>query len=121
MLEIYQYQGFMEEPVLGRRSGALSDGKKNEVVNFPILAAESSVMRLAEHRIMEEFPFDFAGPGTGMIHQCHDSITVEVPDAGEKQLEEWKNLVQECMTWSIPGWSVTMTAEADIGQTLKDV
>ena len=35
-------QGYIEEPVMGRRSGGLSDGKKNEVVNFPILAAESS-------------------------------------------------------------------------------
>jgi uracil-DNA glycosylase len=121
MLEEYRKKEFMEEPVLGRRSGLLSDGKKNEVVNFPILAAESSVMRLAEHRIMEAFPFGFAGPGTGMIHQCHDSITVEVPDAGEKQLEEWKNLVQDCMTWTIPGWHVTMTSEAAIGRTLKEV
>ena len=121
MQDFYRRQSFMEEPVLGRRSGLLSDGKKNEVVNFPILAAESSVMRLAEHRIMEAFPFGFAGPGTGMIHQCHDSITVEVPDAGEKQLEEWKNLVEDCLTWTIPGWSVTMTAEAAIGKTLKEV
>lgn len=121
MLDEYRNHEFMEEPVLGRRSGLLSDGKKNEVVNFPILAAEASVMRLAEHRIMEAFPFGFAGSGTGMIHQCHDSITIEVPDAGEKQLERWKSLVQECMTWTIPGWHVTMTAEAAIGRTLKEV
>ena len=121
MLQIHNNQGYMEEPVLFCRSGSLSDGKKNEVVNFPILAAESSIMRLAEHRIMEAFPFDFAGPGTGMIHQCHDSIAVEVPDAGEKQLEEWKQLVQDCLTLTIPGWDVTMTSEADLGQTLKEV
>ena len=70
---------------------------------------------------MDAFPFGFAGPGTGMIHQCHDSIAVEVPDAGEAQLNRWKNLLKECMTVTIPGWHVTMTAEADIGKTLKDV
>ena len=121
MLKLHNTQGYMEEPVLSRRSGSLSDGKKNEVVNFPILAAEASIMRLAEHRIMEAFPFNFAGPGTGLIHQCHDSIAVEVPDAGEKQLEEWKHLVQDCLTLTIPRWEVTMTSEADLGQTLKEV
>ena len=121
MLTIYRYQNYMEEPVLGRRSGGLSDGKKNEVVNFPILAAESSLMRLAEQAVIEAFPFQFDGPGTGMIHQCHDSICVEVPDAGEEQLEEWRCIVEECMTIKVPGWEVDLTSEADIGRTLKDV
>ena len=135
MLGQYNQQGFMEEPVFGRRSGPLSDGKKNEVVNFPILAAESSIMRLAEQAVIGEFPFDFAGKGTGMIHQCHDSIAVEIPlpenlppdwkpVKGEpipKALEDARRMVEDCMTVTIPGWSVTMTAEAEIGRSLKDI
>ena len=135
MLGQYSRQSFMEEPVFGRRSGPLSDGKKNEVVNFPILAAESSVMRLAEQAIIGEFPFDFAGPGTGMIHQCHDSIAVEIPlpdglppdwapVKGEPlpaELEEARRRVEECMTVTIPGWDVKMTAEAEVGRSLKDI
>ena len=135
MLDIFAAQGYIEEPVMGRRSGGLSDGKKNEVVNFPILAAESSLMRIAEIRIRDAFPFEFAGPGSGMIHQCHDSIAVEVPlppgcdplwnpKRGEPlppTLERWKNLVEECMTVRVPGWDVVLTAEADVGRTLKDV
>ena len=135
MLSKYSQQGFMEEPVFGRRSGPLSDGKKNEVVNFPILAAESSIMRLAEQAIIDEFAFDFAGKGTGMIHQCHDSIAVEVPlpdhlppdwkpVEGEPlppELEAARKRVEECMTVTIPGWEVTMTAEAEVGRSLKDI
>ena len=135
MLGQYSRQSFMEEPVFGRRSGPLSDGKKNEVVNFPILAAESSVMRFAEQAIIGEFPFDFAGPGTGMIHQCHDSIAVEIPlpdglppdwapVKGEPlpaELEEARRRVEECMTVTIPGWDVKMTAEAEVGRSLKDI
>jgi DNA polymerase I-like protein with 3'-5' exonuclease and polymerase domains len=135
MLVDYSNQGFMEEPVFGRRSGPLSDGKKNEVVNFPILAAESSIMRLAEQAIIDAFPFNFAGQGTGMIHQCHDSIAVEIPLPenlspdwkpvnGEPlplELEEARQLVEECMTVTIPGWDVTMTAEAEVGRSLKDI
>jgi uracil-DNA glycosylase len=135
MLGQYSQQSFMEEPVFGRRSGPLSDGKKNEVVNFPILAAESSIMRLAEQAVIGEFPFNFAGTGTGMIHQCHDSIAVEIPlpeglppdwkpVEGEPlpaELEEARRRVEECMTVTIPGWDVKMTAEAEVGRSLKDI
>jgi hypothetical protein len=135
MLRVYAAQGHMFEPVFGRRSGPLSDGKKNEVVNFPILAAESSVMRLAEQEIINAFPFDFAGKGTGMIHQCHDSIGVEMPlpdglpadwqpipgEALPPKIEAVRRIVEECMTVNIPGWEVSMTAEADVGRSLKDI
>ena len=135
MVSAYEQQNFLEEPVLLRRSGNLSDGKLNEVVNFPVLAAESSIMRLAEHAVMEAFPFNFEGPGTGMIHQCHDSIAVEVnlppgldplwaPTKGEAlppQLETMRRTLEECMCVSLPGWPITMTAEASVGRTLKDL
>jgi hypothetical protein len=125
----------MEEPVMGRRSGPLSDGKLNEVVNFPILAAEGSVMRLAECAVRDAFPFEFAGKGTGMIHQCHDSIAVEVPLPGgfdplwspvkgeplPPEIERMRRTLEECMVIRIPSWEVPMTAEADVGRTLKDI
>ena len=121
MLNLYKYQGFMEEPVFLRRSGILSGGKKNEVVTYPILAAESSLMRIAEHRVMEAFPYDFAGRYTGLVHQCHDSLVVEVPDRGEAQTQRWTRRLEECMTIDVPGWAVRLTAEGDSGKTLKDV
>ena len=135
MVNIYEQRGYMEEPVMGRRSGPLSDGKKQEVVNFPILAAEGSIMRLAEANVREAFPHQFAGQGTGMIHQCHDSIAVELPlpagfdpmwapVKGEElppEIEKIRRTMEEAMTISIKGWDVDMTAEADIGRTLKDI
>ena len=135
MMRMYESQGHMYEPVFGRRSGPLSDGKKNEVVNFPILAAESSIMRIAEQEIIHAFPFDYAGKGTGMIHQCHDSIAVEMPlpdglppdwkpvkgESLPPKIEEARRIVEECMTVTIPGWEVAMTAEADVGRSLKDI
>jgi uracil-DNA glycosylase family 4 len=132
MLSIYRHQGYMEEPVLGRRSGNLSDGKKNEVVNFPILAAETSVMRLAEQALIRRFPWDLWNR-TGLIHQCHDSIAIEIeappglagwkPTKGEAlppELEAYRREVEECMTVRIPGWEVPLTAEASVGRNLKE-
>ena len=135
MLNVYERYGYMEEPIMGRRSGPLSDGKKQEVVNFPILAAEGSVMRLAEANVQEAFPHQFAGPGTGIIHQCHDSIAVECPlppgfdpmwspKKGEElppEIEKLRRTMEEAMTITIPGWPVAMTAEADVGRTLKEI
>ena len=132
MLSMYRHQGFMEEPVMGRRSGGLSDGKKNEVVNFPILAAEASLMRLAEQALLHSFPWDFH-KRTGLIHQCHDSIAVEIeappglegwkPKKGEAlppELEAYRKQVEECMTVRVPGWEVPLTAEASVGRNLKE-
>jgi len=132
MLLLYRHQGCMEEPVLGRRSGSLSDGKKNEVVNFPVLAAETSIMRLAEQALIHAFPWDL-GRRTGLIHQCHDSVAVEVdappglagwkPVKGEAlppELERMRKQVEECMTVRIPGWEVALTAEASVGRNLKE-
>jgi uracil-DNA glycosylase family 4 len=132
MLHLYRHQGFMEEPVLGRRSGGLSDGKKNEVVNFPILAAEASLMRLAEQALIAAFPWDHARK-LGLIHQCHDSVAVEIaaPNGLEKwkptkneplpeELERLRKIVEECMTVRVPGWEVPLTAEASVGRNLKE-
>ena len=70
-----------------------------------------------------------------MIHQCHDSIAVELPlpagfdpmwapVKGEElppEIEKIRRTMEEAMTISIKGWDVDMTAEADIGRTLKDI
>lgn len=135
MKAVYNHQGYMEDPIMRRRSGPLSDGKLQEVVNFPILAAEGAVMRLAEAQVRDVFPFEKWGAGTGMIHQCHDSIAVEVPlpsgfdpmwkpTKGEPlppEIEAYRRQLEEAMTVTIPGWPIAMTAEADVGRTLKDI
>ena len=36
-------------------------------------------------------------------------------------IEEARRTLEECMTVAIPGWDVVMTAEGDVGRTLKDI
>ena len=118
MQALYTQQGYMEDPLFGRRSGSLNAGKKNEVVNFPIIACEAAVMSTVEQRVRQSFPFQKWGPGTGIVAQVHDSIIVEVPE----HLAEWaRDEMTRCMTLTVPGWPVTFTCEADIGRTWAEV
>ena len=46
------------------------------------------------------------------------------PVKGEElppEIEKIRRTMEEAMTISIKGWDVDMTAEADIGRTLKDI
>lgn len=127
--------GWVDDPVFLRRSGGLSDGKLNEVVNYPILTAEAHVMRLAERNVRQAFPFEFAGPGTGPIQQVHDQNVVEIPlpkgfpplwapTKGEPlppELERQQRLLEECMQIRIPGWELAIPAEGGCGRSLADV
>tara|TARA_R110002126_G_scaffold70684_4_gene177706 strand:- start:469 stop:3321 length:2853 start_codon:yes stop_codon:yes gene_type:complete len=118
MQALYDKQGYMEDPLFGRRSGNLNEGKKNEVVNYPVLACEQVAMAIAERRVLQTFPFQKWGPGTGMNAQVHDSIIVEVPE----RLAEWaRDEMTRCMTVKVPGWEVDFTCEADIGRTWVEV
>jgi len=118
MLALYERQGYMEDPLFKRRSGGLMNGKKNEVVNFPVLSCEAAVMSIAEQRVLQSFPFEKWGPGTGLTAQVHDSLVVEVPE----HMAEWaKAEMERCMTITVPGWPVPFTCEADVGLTWSEV
>lgn len=69
--------GWIEECIMGRRSGDLEGGKVQATCNFEILACEPSLMRLAEIEVLNAFPWDHDGPGTGLVNHCHDSLMVE--------------------------------------------
>lgn len=73
--------GYSVEPITGRRRDfpvvRPSDGP--EIVNFPIQASAAGWMNLAMLKVVEQIPFGAWGPGTGVINQCHDAITVECP------------------------------------------
>lgn len=136
--------GWIGDGLFGRRSGALEGGKKQAVVNWPILATEPCIMRIAESNVLAAFPFGFAGPGTGMVNQCHDSITLEVPGAcwdepagrtdqgpevywkkldaerilcWDARAERARRTLEECMNVVVPGWPVPFTCEADVGRS----
>ena len=118
-IEHWKTHHYIAEPVLGRTRDFLDGENINELVNFPIQAAASSLMNIAIIELSERIPLWKWGPGTGIINQCHDSIVVECPESEAEwvaaQLEDVMNVTHR----SLPG--VEFTAQADIAHRWSDV
>jgi len=132
-MSLYKQQGFLTEPIMGRRRDFLDGENPNEIVNFPIQAAGASLMNIAILEVMDAIPFEQWGTGTGIVNQCHDSIVVECPldgaswslnAEGERVWDvpkgsiPWrvKHIIEEAMNMTHPGLpGVAVTASADYG------
>lgn len=135
-IEAYRKQGYLAEPITGRRRDFLDGENPNELVNFNIQGSAAGLMNIGMIRLAEEIPVFKYGPGTGIINQCHDAMVLEVPADGatyDTEAKKWHvpegsipaktmKLLEECMNsthQSLPG--VRITATADIGGSWKDV
>jgi DNA polymerase I-like protein with 3'-5' exonuclease and polymerase domains len=117
-MAFFQKHGYMAEPILNRRRDFLDGENKNEIVNYGIQAAGASHMNLAMVELVEKVPLNYAGPETGLINQCHDSLVLEVPEADAPRVA---GILEACMTReyeSMPG--VKLTAKAQIANNWKD-
>ena len=135
-IEVYRKQGFLTEPITGRRRDFLDGENPNELVNFPIQGSAAGLMNIGLVQLAEAIPVHKYGPGTGIINQCHDALVIEVPADGcvyDAEAKKWTvpegsvpwrtmKTLEECMNAthsSLPG--VRITATADIGSSWKEV
>jgi len=118
-LNTYRGQGYLVEPIMGRRRDFLDGENPNEIVNFPIQAAGASLMNIALIELHRRIPLHKWGVGTGIINQCHDSIAVECPEKHaewvKEQIEDVMNMVHDALP------RVEFTAAADIGHHWGEV
>lgn len=107
-------QGYLVEPVLGRRRDFLDgeDDSENEVRNFKPQAGGAAIVSAATLELVDgPLPFFKWGPNTGLINQCHDALLFQVP----KDKAEWASgEVQAAMTRFVPGLDVPFTASGKI-------
>jgi DNA polymerase I-like protein with 3'-5' exonuclease and polymerase domains/uracil-DNA glycosylase len=148
----FKKHGFVAEYVTGRKRYFLDTaqsvddkmGGTNEIVNYPIQSSAAGLMNKAIIALHEEIPLNKWGPHTGIINQCHDSIVIECPADGCREVEvkdertgktkkkmivvpgsipdRVSRLLEECMNQthpSLPG--VVITASASVGRTWKEV
>ena len=114
----FKRDGYLTDPVVGRRRDFLDGEDFNECVNFGVQAGGAAIVHIATHRLMDTvLPFGRWGHGTGLVNQCHDALTAEVP-IGEA--ESIKEAITEAMTIRVPGIDVDFTAEARIATTWRD-
>jgi DNA polymerase I-like protein with 3'-5' exonuclease and polymerase domains/uracil-DNA glycosylase len=141
----FRRQGYLREPVGGRRRDFLDGESPNELVNFKVQSGAAGLVNAALIALHDEIPLNRWGPGTGIINQCHDSIVIECPADGcywephpdpekaaagkgkmvvPKGSIPWEvaRLMEECMNQTHPNLpGVTFTAGADVGLTWKSV
>jgi len=118
-LAAWRRDGFLAEPVSGRRRWFLDGENLNEMVNFPIQGAGASLISKSMILLRERIKPNMWGAFTGINNQCHDSLMIEtLPEHAE-----WvAKTLEECMNQTHPGLpGVTISATAAIGRTWKDV
>lgn len=98
-IQEWRDQGFLAEPVLGRRRDFLDGENPNELVNFKIQASAAALVSTAMVQIYEQIPEGKWGPGTGIINQCHDHIVVECPESEAKWVS---GVIEEAMNVTHP-------------------
>lgn len=115
--ELWKEQGYLESAILGRRryflDGAVSDDVREEMANYPIQSTAADDVNAAVDRVLEAFPWGFAGEATGASHYNYDSLTLETP--AEIALEVGRE-VQRLMysELTVPGIEGSMPLPVDL-------
>jgi DNA polymerase I-like protein with 3'-5' exonuclease and polymerase domains/uracil-DNA glycosylase len=110
-LAAYRKQGYLRDPVWGRRRDFLDGEDVNQIYCFRTQAAESAIVHDAEQEILNFIPFGRWGHGTGIVHEGYDSLMLEVP---EDQADYAKGVVEHAMNRDVDGFGVKFTASAKI-------
>lgn len=110
-LAAYRKQGYLRDPVWGRRRDFLDGEDVNQIYCFRTQAAESAIVHDAEQEILNFIPFGRWGHGTGIVHEGYDSLMLEVP---EEHAEYATGVVEHAMNRDVPGFGVKFTAKAKV-------
>lgn len=117
VVEKVRQDGFLAEPILGRRRDFLDgiddlEETSGKIRNFGPQAGTAALVNLGTVELVEgPLPFEKFGPNTGAVNQTHDSLIFEVPEGKAN----WaKGQVQEALTQRFDCLPVWFTAEAKV-------
>jgi uracil-DNA glycosylase family 4 len=114
----FRRHNYVREEVTGRVRDCLDGDELNTIVNFPIQASGAGIINHATLAIDALFPMEYAGKYTGLVNQCHDALTLEVPIADAERCRE---ALQAAMTGTSPALpGVEFKAEAAIKERWEE-
>lgn len=115
-IEGHEQVGFIAEPLHGRRRYFLDAGGdssiREEQMNYPIQSAAAADVNDATFRLVDEFPWGFDGPSTGLVHQCHDALMIE---CREENAEKVAIRMQEVLYSEVGG--MPLPVDISIGKS----
>lgn len=125
--QFYRVNGYITEPVLGRRRDCLDGEDIHELSNFQNQSGAAGFMATValglgggvSPGLLERFPFHHWGEGTGLCLQLHDNYTMLVPDAVAEDVRDQLTLLMRREFSCLPG--VVLTGSAKIGETWAEV
>tara|TARA_S200002703_G_scaffold12855_1_gene11380 strand:+ start:459 stop:1232 length:774 start_codon:yes stop_codon:yes gene_type:complete len=115
-LDNYRRDGYVEEPVTGRRRYFYEEDF-NAIVNFPVQAGGFAIVAQGMLDMMQHLPFDFK-QREGLVNQLHDAVLVQVKEAKADYARE---VITKSLTRKVAGLPVTFSAEADVGYSWAEV
>lgn len=116
-IDEFRKLGYRRDAIWGRRCDFLDGENENEIVNYDEQAGCSAIIHDDTFQVLDQIPFEKWGPYTGMIHQEHDKIIIQCPEADA----EWvKGIVSEALNRFVPQIpNVRFTSDAKICDTLQ--
>lgn len=118
-IQFFRSNGYIEEPIHGRRRFCKDGENPNELVNFPIQGSAAGLVNDAMIGIWRDIPLHKWGPGTGLLTQTHDAMVVEAPIDKAQEVIEIINHHMNKRHPALPG--VDLTASAEAGYSWKEV
>lgn len=115
-LDNFRRDGYVEEPILGRRRYFYEEDF-NAIVNFPVQAGGFAIVAQGMLDMVRHIPFDFR-KREGLVNQLHDAVLVQVKEAKAEHVCE---VITKSLTRKVPGLPVTFTAEAEVGYSWAEV
>ena len=112
--------GYNVEWVTGRRRRFLDGRNPNEERNFGVQGGAAGDVNLGTLDFVDEVPFGYAGPGTGLVQQGHDALVAEVPEADAPRVVEIMTAAMSTEYPEIYG-AMRFPLSAKAGRTWKDV
>ncbi len=100
--EEWRNVGYLAEPLDGRRryflDGLGDENTREAMYNFKTQSASAADVNAGIRRLLERFPWGFAGKNTGIVHYNYDSIGMEVPiEIAEEVAQEGATLLESNM------------------------